>query len=324
MDDLIRQFFFGKRNGRFGETSIGGRLIFLGILGVALILRLYFLPFESMDWYYFLGPWTDLLKEHGFSAIAGSFYDYTPLYLYVLYFISRLPFDTLTVIKLFSIFFDYVLAFAVACAVANYCKKERRELYFLLAFSATLFLPTIFLNSGYWGQCDSIYASMIVWSFVCLQKGKGVPAFLLYGIAISLKLQAIFFLPVLLLIWVADKRIKLLYFLEIPIVYVVSVIPAWIAGRPFGELLTVYGRQAGAQMFSLSMNYPNLYYLFGTDREVDMIGSAGVALTMGLLLILAILLLSKGGIRVGDKERLLTSVLVILTTCTSCYNRFAG
>lgn len=316
MDDKIRGFFFGKRQGRFGETNIGLRLIFLCALGVALLLRLQFLSFESGDWVYFLGPWTDQMKEQGFSAIAGSFYDYTPLYLYALYIMTRLPFDTLTLIKLFSVFFDYVLAFLVAASVTHYCKKEKRELIFMLAFTATLFLPTVFVNSGYWGQCESIYASFVVGCFVCLQRGKSIPAFLLYGIAFSLKLQSVFFLPVLLLLWAADKRIKLICFLEIPAVYFVSVIPAWIAGRPLGELLTIYFRQTGTYSSALSMNYPNAYLFIDIFKEVKMIGAAGVLLTLGLLLVLAILVLSKADTLMKNPELLLTSVLAILTTIT--------
>ena len=36
----------------------------------------------------------------------------------------------------------------------------------MLGFFLTLLLPTVLLNGAFWGQCDSIYGALAVWSLV--------------------------------------------------------------------------------------------------------------------------------------------------------------
>jgi Gpi18-like mannosyltransferase len=53
-------------------------------------------------------------------------------------------------------------------------------------------------------------------------------------------------------------------FLLIPIVYIATVLPAWLAGRPFVDLLLIYQQQSSFYT-SLSMNAPNMYRWFPND-----------------------------------------------------------
>ena len=41
-----------------------------------------------------------------------------------------------------------------------------------LIFAAILLLPTVVLNSAFWGQCDAIYTFFIIVTLVCLYKRK--------------------------------------------------------------------------------------------------------------------------------------------------------
>jgi Gpi18-like mannosyltransferase len=91
-------------------------------------------------------------------------------------------------------------------------------------------------------------------------------SFISYGIAFAFKLQSIFFLPILIILWF-KKEISWKYFLAIPIVYFGSIIPAWLLGRPISSLLAIYFSQAG-EYNKLTSHAPNLYAWFPPGREI--------------------------------------------------------
>src|SRR6185437_2335814 len=86
----------------------------------------------------------------------------------------------------------------------------------VLAFAVVLFAPTVLINSGYWGQCDSIYAAF------CL--------------------GSLYFLPALLIVMVVNRR-RLLALLAIPATFILMLLPAALAGRSWRSLLMVYPNQ---------------------------------------------------------------------------------
>lgn len=62
---------------RFLPFRVHGYLA-IGII-LAVLIRLIFVPNQSLDYKYFLEPWYDFIASHGgFSALKYSFADYTP------------------------------------------------------------------------------------------------------------------------------------------------------------------------------------------------------------------------------------------------------
>lgn len=116
------------------------------------------------------------------------------------------------------------------------------------------------INSSLWGQCDVIYASFVILSLYFFLRDKPGFASLSFAVAISLKLQAIFFLPVLLGYLFARKR-GWLWVACIPAVFVITLMPAVIAGGSFIDLLFTYVRQAG-EFSQLSLSAPNAFGFF--------------------------------------------------------------
>lgn len=72
---------------------------------------------------------------------------------YQLYIIllTQLKFPAILGYKTLSIIFDYALAFIIGHITANLHQKNQ-TFYFLSGYSLTLFLPTVILNSAYWGK----------------------------------------------------------------------------------------------------------------------------------------------------------------------------
>lgn len=248
---------------------------------LAVISRVSLFPYVSSDYTLFLKDWYDTLNNIGnFSAIGISIGDYTPPYIYLMYLLTKIPIDSLSAIKLLSCVFDFILAFF--CMKIVYI-KYKNILAGVLSFSTILFVPTILLNSAFWAQCDAIFTTFIVISIYYLIKNKPLLSVIFFAISFTFKLQAIFFAPMLLLLYLKG-RIKFRHFFAVPIIYIISILPAFFAGRNFYELLTIYFSQA-SQYSKLSLNATNFYLFFGdTNKNTSLLSLSGIVITLIIII----------------------------------------
>ncbi len=168
------------------------------------------------------------------------------------------------------------------------------------------------------GQCDSIYATFVVLSFLYLLKEKYLSSFLLLGIAFAFKLQFIFILPVYLFVYLKKKSFPFYYFFLIPIVNLIFSLPPLVIGRSLEKIMGIYIGQA-SQYSALSMHYPNVYSFFGKfqtnsgevlNQTNFPIATIGIIFTFLLFILLAIWLFRKK--KVLNKENLF--LLTVWTT----------
>ena len=227
-------------------------LIFAVLLtGLAIALRAFLFGFQSNDYTNFLKPWYDKIKAGGGYRALGSELgsDYTPFYLFFLATLTYLPVSPLTGIKLFSCLFDFVTAAYVALIVYRMTSQKRLS---VCAYAVVLFLPNVFLDGAEWGQCDMIYICFVVMSVYYAMKDNSYAAAALFGVAFAVKLQAIFFAPVLVLLLCKGK----LKWRSVPLIlvsYLLVGLPAVICGMaPYAAYLRPYLTQMG--------EYENLYY----------------------------------------------------------------
>ena len=183
------------------------------------------------DYKMFFEPWVATLREAGggFQGLSAEFeyVDYTTPYLLILSFISICPFsNTLILMKMVSIFFDFVAAIAVGFIVYDMTGKKQSG---YMAYTVMLFVPTIVANSAMWAQCDIIFTSFVMLSLLYMLRDKPRISLIFYGVAFAFKLQTLFIAPLYLLLWV-KKKMKIQHFLWLPIVYSIGIIPSWIAG----------------------------------------------------------------------------------------------
>lgn len=246
---------------------------------IALAMRLFLFPLESGDYQQFLHPWFETLRQNGGLAAVGlEIGDYTPPYFYVLALLTYLPVRDLFSIKAVSCAADVVLA----VFAANLASGDRRlSQTWTAAYCAVLFLPSVFLNSAAWGQCDAMYVSALLAFVYYAWKGRDVAAAVSFGVSITLKLQAVFLAPLFLLL-LLKKRLRWRSVLAVPAVYVAACLPAAAMGRNLWDLLTIYFRQAG-QYNLLAMYLPNLYTWLGDSADPS-IGRAGIFLAGGVVL----------------------------------------
>lgn len=239
---------------------------------VSLVVRMMLFPIQSGDYRDFLHPWFEELKIYGgWEAIGRPVGNYMVSYIYILAALTHIPLPDIVSIKLVSFFGDAALAWACKRFAYAITKDDRisKAVYCMI-----LFLPTVILNSGAWGQCDSIYTAAMIACLVNLQEEHPNRALIAFAIAFLFKLQSVFLAPVLFAA-LLQKKVKLLHFFWIPFIYTMIILPALFAGRPLKELYFLYVNQAGTYQ-ALSMNAPNLYAWLPDGFENKILAVLGI------------------------------------------------
>jgi Gpi18-like mannosyltransferase len=255
-------------------------------LAAALGLRWALEPYVSHDFTRFLDPWFQHLKSHGFSGLADDFANYNVPYLYLLYLGSLTPLHSLAVVKLIALVFDLILAAGVA-AIA--WQLRRSALLAALAGVAALVLPEVFLNSAMWGQADSVYTAFLVWMAYFILTRRDILTWIAFALAFSVKLQGLFFLPWLLLAFVVQRHRWRAILIGLA-VFFVTYLPALVAGRPLGSLLSIYVNQSDGS--HLVRESPNIYQ-WVPNELFEVVNRAGIFLALATVAILGLLYLRR-------------------------------
>lgn len=249
-------------------------------LCAAFAVRAYFFDFRSGDYNTFLVHWVEYFRQNGgFSGLAGSIGNYNIPYLYFLALFSYTDINDLYLIKLLSVAFDVVLAFAVMKLTGVFTRSAPKR---LAAFLVTLLLPTVILNGAKWGQCDSIYTAFAVLSLWLVLSGRPKLSMAAMALSFGFKLQAVFIMPVFLVMLFA-KKIRFRELFIFPLTYVLLILPAIIAGRPPMDALLLYFNQAETVGSALNYNSPSLFALIPGNINAPAASAAGIAAAFAFL-----------------------------------------
>ncbi len=255
---------FCLRRSRFSPRAFW---VCLAALCAAFVLRFFCLDHITSDYTDFLSHWAQFFRENGgFFGIRHAVGDYNVPYLYFMAAISYLPAKDLYLIKLFSMFFDLLLAFT-ALRLARKIFPGR-EIAAAGTFCAVLLLPTVVLNGAYWGQCDSIYAAFVLLALLDALDKHPARSVVWLGVAFSFKLQAIFLVPLWCVLWYSS-RVKFRHLWLFLVSYFCTILPALLLGRPLLDILGVYFNQMETYKDRLTLNAPSLYALIPYGAEVD-------------------------------------------------------
>ena len=256
---------------RFSTQRLEDYFILAGGIALALALRVSLMSFTTLDFHDFHGAWYDFIQNNGgVWALRSSFSNNTPLYQYLLVAANYAGLSAIPAIKLIPIGFDFVTAYFVYRIVRLRYPAGSIALY---AFLVVLFVPTVVLNGSFWGETDVLYTSCLVACLYFLMTKKNALGLIAFGLAFSFKLQAMFLAPFLLIL-LLKRAVSWKHFLLVPAVYVVTIIPAWLVGRPLPELLQIYLGQTDTYR-ALAMNAPTLYQWLPNDLY-DILYPAGM------------------------------------------------
>src|SRR6266540_1464202 len=254
--------------------------------------------------------WTVRLDEvgpHRFYA-EGQFADYPPGYMYVLWLIGKISAPPgFVLLKMPAILGDLGLALiagSFAERIAPASLKKRWPVRALVA-AAVLFNPAVIMLSTVWGQVDVVPSVFALWSLFLLFTGprslrRQIAALLLFAVAIAMKPQAGFVLPVMLYALYRQhlhgRRCSELADGAFSIVVSGGLaLGLWfVSALPFGlgpvKLLDFYGNAASVYSVT-SANAFNLWGAVGfsrPDSSGDFVAVAGIpALYFGMLALAA-------------------------------------
>lgn len=282
------------------QQAIIACLIILGLL--SLVARISLIKFNNGDYIAF-SSWYDFLKNHGLHGFKYAFSDYNPPITYFLYVLTLLPIKKMVAIKGLMLLFDIVLALCVYLIVKLF-RPTGYTAY--VAALATMFLPTVLITGVMWGQFDQLYTAFILLSLYYGLRNNSKWAWLCFGVAMSIKLQAIFFLPVLgVMIF---KRIRWIDCFWAILSFAVLTFPPLLAGRAFSSLYTIYSSEARIFKGYLTINTPNFYQWF-SNNLYPYLYHAGIVLAVALSVFLLLASLIKK--RFSAKDLLLLTTLVL-------------
>jgi len=271
-------------------------------------LRYLCLSHETLDYTTFLAKWVQYFRDNGgFSALSGSVGNYNVPYLYFLSAFSYSNIYDLYLIKLLSVFFDVVLAWAAMRLAGRFTKSVWRR---LLVFFTVLLWPTVVLNGAYWGQCDSIYAAFAVLSVWLALDRRPALSMVCIAVSFAFKLQAVFIMP-LFLVLLFSRRMKLWHFLLFPVTYLVLVLPAVIAGRPLWDTVTLYFNQMGSVGSGLNYNSPSVFAFFRNVGNEELAAKLGIAAAF-IFTISVLFWLYRNKNRISDYTVLATALLFVV------------
>lgn len=285
------------------------------LLVLAAALHAALLDWQTSDALAWFVPWLDHIAAHGAVASlaaplqvqvegAGTPANYNPPYLYLLIAASAAHgmLESLTLVKLVSIAGTLLCAACLHALLRVHVGPQRA----LLGALGMLLLPTVALNAAAWGQTDAIWAGLAALAVAAALRERWPLMMLAFGAAVAFKLQAILIAPFILHMMLA-RRLPVALLGLAALAYALSLLPAWLAGRPALDLALVYLEQARTYQW-LSMNAPNPWAFVQALRLVDYgTGSAiGLALATAAALALAGIALRR---RLGRTELLLLAVV---------------
>lgn len=200
-------------------------------------------------------PWFNhIVDADAVNAFAKPFGAYSPPYLYLLALATPLKglIADVIIVKIVAMIGN--LAAAVAfwrLLLALRIDDAPRRALCLLA------LPSLMINAAMLGQSDAMYVAPVLMAVAAAIERRHRAMLAWCGLALAIKMQTVLIGPFILVILVA-RRVPLHYWLMTPLTYLAALAPAWAAGWPIDDLLTVYFRQA-TTFSDIARNAPNIW-----------------------------------------------------------------
>ena len=290
----IDKIMFREYNLRGVKLKAVDLLFIICLFLFGFMIRWKLMPIQSADYYGFLADWMNQIREGGgYRSLGHEISNYTSPYMYIMCFISYISDNDLYALKLVSVFFDYLASVAVFLIVYQVTGNSQKS---IMGMAALILCPTVILDGAYWCQCDVIYTTFILYALYFFLRDNSKWCLVFIGISFAFKLQTLFIVPFLLIMWLKKRTIMLRHFVWIPIIYVISAIPAWMMGRSFSDLMLIYFDQSNTYPWG-TLEYPNIYALLGEAmpdmRHAAEVSGAGMFMTIMILGVIAYYLYTK-------------------------------
>ena len=287
-------------------------LYFIAISAVAFYIRIIGRHFLSGDMDTFLLSWFEQMQDAGgLHGLREQIGDYNILYQTFIALMTYIPLNPMTMYKALSCVFDIGLAVAAAYFVCDLKSVPKWGRLFNTVYTVIILLPTVVLNSAYWGQCDSMYAFCILIAVCLLYREKHIPAFVFLGLSFAFKLQTVFVLPFFLAVYFVRKRFSIAMFLISLLSFWLSGGVAYIFGRDLLAPFKVYLEQTSTYR-SMYMCSRSIWLVFG--NEYDDFGRFAIILTLSLCAVGFYMILDKAK-KIDSPDHYFSALAYFIWSC---------
>ena len=239
------------------------------MLGVVAAWMPPFFAIVPHDYLEFLLPWYEHVRQAGVvGAFAHPFSNYTPPYLYLLAGSTLLGLPPLVAIKLLSTLGALWASFAIHNLVKAAGGRQPAE-----AALAALLLPTVLINVPILAQADMFWVAPCLLAIAAAYRAKSAEMVFWASVGFTFKAQAIFIAPFVVAMLISTRAPWWQWTIPL-LVYAAAMLPAWLAGWPMLDLLTVYVRQEqyvppnGVRFVSTASNWWALFAYLDYDRAL--------------------------------------------------------
>ena len=260
------------------------------LVGLSVVIRIYLTPMAfSGDYIGCIDPWIQQYRQIGAKAgLAIQIDDYYIPYNVILAIASNLSWPSYVLISLVSCIAEYVSAYfiyKIALLILNERGASKASPKAGFVALSVLFLPFTIINGSLWKQCDAVYVCFLIISLYMLLKERYAWMMIMFSIAFSFKLQAIFVLPFLIIIYMVRKDFSIINFFWIPAVYIIAGLPAIICGRGIADTYSIYIKQTG-HYEKMTLNEPNFANFGFSDYKTC--STPAILITVAIIIIAAV------------------------------------
>lgn len=266
------------------------------LLLAAVLIRISLAPYTdiSPDYNDYFKLWVEYYKEKGVLAGLGSVIGdyYAPLnYMYAL--CALFPTDPWVPLAIIPCICEFISAYFLGKIFLHLTENKKLSMF---VGAASLFLPYVVMNGALWKQVDAIYSCTMLISFYYLLKQSYRPAVIWYAVTLSIKFQAVIFLPLLVILYITGgykgkdgkaNSFSILEFLWIPAVYFLLGLPEVFLKNGLRRTYLVYFDQAkemDTEGYGLTAFFPNLF-TWGFDNFGEIL-TVPIILTLFAVLVM--------------------------------------
>lgn len=268
------EYFSGKGRDDISRKKSEREIVIFSAL--AIILRV-ILSFTSIgyqgDINCFMSWAMGVYDELPWGFYENIWCDYPPGYIYILWLLGAIEnvFPDMStplfiaLLKLPSIICDILIG------VFIYKFGKKHQSYSVSVLGAVMYFlsPAAILNGAVWGQVDSVFTLLLLLALCFLYEEKYYKSAILFGICLTVKMQALMFAPIFLFV-LLDKFIKTkdkkLFFMFFKCI-LLGLSMAFLIALPFAsplKLLSLY-QNTTAQYPYASLNAFNLFGALGKN-----------------------------------------------------------
>lgn len=250
------------------------------ILLVAGYCHVVFWPIFTTDVLNDYVPWYNHVVARGVpGAFAAPFGAYTPPYLYGLALMAPLKgvLPDPAIIKSLSMLGN------VALGAAFWHLLRRLRVPMAPRYAVMLLaLPSVMMNAALLGQCDAMYVAPCVMALAAAVDRRHRVMLAWCGLALAFKAQAVLVAPFIMALLIA-RRVPFAQWLMAPAAFLAAMLPAWAAGWPARDLLSIYFRQADT-FHEIARNSPNIWMILDVAGiDTGALTVLAMAATIGVL-----------------------------------------